>query len=88
MPQITTLSPNPIAQRTSTAKKSDILDILSGKSTGRSEKRVSKEVSAISAAVPMNIFEVSVMRGDEKRATVFLERVREVLEKEPGRLVL
>jgi hypothetical protein len=50
-------------------------------------------VKSIYAGVPgvaatTNIFSVSVPKGDEKRAKVFLERVKIVLEAEPGRLVL
>jgi hypothetical protein len=36
----------------------------------------------------VNVFSVTVPKGDEKRAEVFLERVKSVLESEPGRLVL
>lgn len=87
MPQIQALSPKPISQAPA-AKKSDILDILSGKSTVKKSKPASA-ISAIPAAsTPTNVFSVSVPRGDEKRAKVFLERVKLVLESEPGRLVM
>jgi len=87
MPQITALSPRSITKGAAT-KKPDILDILSGKSTVI-KSRTAPETSAIlSTSTPTNVFSVSVPRGDEKRATVFLERVKLVLEKEPGRLVL
>ena len=36
----------------------------------------------------MNVFSVSVPKGDEKRAQIFLARVKSVLEAEPGRLVV
>jgi len=35
-----------------------------------------------------NVFRLSVDQRDRKRATVFLERVKSVLEVDPGRLVL
>ena len=35
-----------------------------------------------------NVFSVSVPRGEEKRARVFLERVKTILQLEPGRLIL
>ncbi|EGY14924.1 pyruvate dehydrogenase protein X component [Verticillium dahliae VdLs.17] len=35
-----------------------------------------------------NLFTLVVPRGDEKRAAVFLERIKVILENEPGRLVL
>ena len=36
----------------------------------------------------MNVFSISVAKGEEKRARVFLERVKTILQVEPGRLVL
>lgn len=70
-----------------TAPKSDVIDILTGKSTrSKSAKTVGPSASAI--ASPVNVFSVSVPKGEEKRATIFLERVKTVLEKQPGDLVL
>jgi len=34
------------------------------------------------------VFSINVPKGDEKRGQVFLERVKTVLEAEPGRLVV
>ena len=39
-------------------------------------------------AATTNIFSVSVPEGDERQGMVFLERVKEILEDEPGSLVL
>jgi hypothetical protein len=36
----------------------------------------------------VNVFSVTVPKGEEGRARVFLDRVKLVLEEEPGRLVL
>ncbi|KAH7065322.1 hypothetical protein B0J12DRAFT_31147 [Macrophomina phaseolina] len=67
--------------------KSDIIDILSGKpAKPRAAKTAVPAASAI--ASPVNVFSVSVPKGEEKRATLFLERVKAVLEKQPGDLVL
>lgn len=67
-------------------KKPDIIDILAGKK---------KSVSATVPVAPMagsgalNVFSVTVPKGEEeKRAKVFLERVKTILQVEPGRLVL
>lgn len=87
MPQITALPETAIAtmpRRAAPSKKTDIIDILTGKKG---------PVKSIQAAMPgvaatTNIFSVSVPKGDEKRAKIFLERVKIVLESEPGRLVL
>ncbi|RDW71263.1 single hybrid motif-containing protein [Coleophoma cylindrospora] len=89
MPQITALPPSSLSTRSAKgpAKKVDIIDVLSGKS-----RPIAPKISA-SGALPgvsanTNIFSLTVPKGDEKRAQVFLERVKAVLEVEPGRLIL
>jgi hypothetical protein len=63
-----------------------MIDILSGK-TGSSLSSLSvRPPSGLSNSV--NVFSVKVPKGDEKRAQIFLGRVKSVLEEEPGRLVL
>ncbi|KIW75585.1 hypothetical protein Z517_10327 [Fonsecaea pedrosoi CBS 271.37] len=79
---------------TSTAKKIDIIDVLSGKVT---PKRAAP-FSSFSASIPgrtlstadgaVNVFSLTVPVGEEKRARTFLERVKTVLQVEPGKLVL
>ncbi|KAI4911828.1 hypothetical protein J4E90_006645 [Alternaria incomplexa] len=83
MPEVTALPPTTIPSKRAPAPKSDILDMLAGKKT--SAKPVS---GAAGVAGPLNVFSVSVPKGDEKRGRVFLERVKTVLEAEPGRLVV
>jgi hypothetical protein len=86
LPQITALpSSAPTRKPTPPRKSSDIIDILSGtrRSPGLSP---GKQTPGMSASV--NVFSVKVPKGDEKRAQVFLDRVKTVLESEPGRLVL
>lgn len=88
-PQITALSEGaPVARPAKAAAKgADILDILSGKTKrAPSSSKTAKPSPDTSAAV--NVFSVTVPKGDEKRAHVFLDRVKSVLEGEPGRLVL
>jgi len=84
IPQVTALTPTSLRVTKPVASKAkpDIMDILSGKKTGT---RASKAASVVA---PVNVFSVSVPKGDERRARVFLERVKSVLEVEPGRLVL
>ncbi|KAF1841745.1 uncharacterized protein K460DRAFT_369747 [Cucurbitaria berberidis CBS 394.84] len=68
-------------------KRPDVLDILAGKPLSRGSK--SSTVGGAEGVVgPLNVFSVSVPKGDEKRGRVFLERVKSVLEMEPGRLVV
>lgn len=87
LPQVSAFPPQPVTPA-STPQKQDLLDILSGKSAARRPKS-STTISAIPAAsMPTNLFSLSVPRGDEARAKLFLERVKSVLESEPGRLIL
>ncbi|KAI9817825.1 MAG: pyridoxine biosynthesis protein [Pycnora praestabilis] len=91
-PQITALpsSPLPLMKpKAAAAKKPDIIDMLSGKpsSVGRINRRSSSGIMGGSSS-SMNVFSVSVPKGEEKRARKFLERVKTVLEAEPGRLVI
>lgn len=67
-----------------TLKDVDIIDVLSGNTKPR--RLASPPASGLSNSV--NIFSVKVPRVDEKRAQIFLNRVKTVLEGEPGRLVL
>ncbi|KAK4146938.1 uncharacterized protein C8A04DRAFT_34499 [Dichotomopilus funicola] len=84
-------APKPQAKQ----KKVDILDILAAKpqlkskpaTTTASSKPTASVLPGPSTAGP-NLFSLQVPKAEEKRATVFLERVKTVLETEPGRLVL
>ncbi|CAG8949414.1 hypothetical protein HYFRA_00005043 [Hymenoscyphus fraxineus] len=85
LPQITALPGSaPTKSTRPAAKSADIIDILSG--TTRRKIPTYSAKPGISASV--NVFSVKVPKGDEKRAQVFLDRVKTVLEGEPGRLVL
>jgi Biotin-requiring enzyme/e3 binding domain len=86
LPQITALpQAAPAAKPRKPAGKSvDIIDVLSGKT--RPSKLAPRPAPGMSASV--NVFSVTVPKGDEKRAQIFLDRVKTVLEGEPGRLVL
>jgi pyruvate/2-oxoglutarate dehydrogenase complex dihydrolipoamide acyltransferase (E2) component len=88
LPQITALSSTvPQAKLAKLPKKNvDIIDILSGKSRPVSSSLSGKPLPGLSGSV--NVFSVTVPKGDEKRAQIFLDRVKTVLEEEPGRLVL
>lgn len=68
-------------------KKADIIDVL----TGADKKRTQTQPTM--SAVPglstgTNIFSLEVPKEEEKRAAEFLDRVKLILENEPGRLVL
>ena len=92
-PQINALPASEFAKASSTKwKKADIIDILTsgpGPSTSRSSGTSSRRRSEPPDTIDeMNVFSVSVRQGEEKRAKVFLERVKTILQMEPGRLVL
>ena len=72
-------------------REPDIIDILSGRASARTRPAVPS--SNIAAASPLhggatNLFTVTVPAGEDKRARTFLERMKTVLQVEPGRLVL
>ncbi|KAI5197677.1 hypothetical protein E4T42_05458 [Aureobasidium subglaciale] len=85
VPQVTGLPVTPLHTSQRAAKKADIFDILSGKAS--SPKKAPKMFGA-QGTVAQNVFSVSAPKGDEKRAQEYLERMKQVLEAEPGRLVL
>lgn len=76
------------------SKSPDIIDILSGKarrvtaapSSRASSSTPGKTISTIDGA--NNIFSLTIPVGEERRARTFLERVKTVLQIEPGKLVL
>ncbi|KUJ21162.1 uncharacterized protein LY89DRAFT_715431 [Mollisia scopiformis] len=86
LPQITALPSADPSAPVKPAKQLDIIDILSRKTRSTSSGLASKPLPGLSNSV--NVFSVKVPKGDEKRAQVFLDRVKSVLEAEPGRLVL
>ena len=87
LPQITALpGASPVARLAKPSKKVDVIDLLVGKTKSSANSFAPAPVPGISASV--NIFSVKVPKGDEKRASAFLQRVKTVLEAEPGRLVL
>lgn len=71
-------------------KAPDIIDILSGRAAVPLARNTASEtkVGIAATAEAMNVFSVTVPIGEEKRAKIFLERVKTVLQIEPGRLVL
>ncbi|KAF2691819.1 hypothetical protein K458DRAFT_411521 [Lentithecium fluviatile CBS 122367] len=86
VPQITALPSTALRSRTPATKKPDALDFLVGKKPSAAKVPV---IGGAEKVIPqLNVFSVSVPKGDERRGRVFLERVKSVLEVEPGRLVV
>lgn len=77
--------PAAFAPKTFTSAKPDIIDILTG---GPAKKTVAPASRPSGLSTGLNVFSLKVPKPEEKRAKVFLERVKLVLENEPGRLVL
>lgn len=92
IPQLTAFPKEPPRERSKPPKQPDVYDTLSGHAPVRSSTR-GDELSAAILAEPktgedVNVFSVSAAKGEEKRARVFLERVKTILQVEPGRLIL
>ena len=86
IPQIAALpSASALPVRAAPAKKADILDLLAAPSRPKAAK---KTTILPGASTGPNLFSLQVPKAEERRARVFLERVKVVLETEPGRLVL
>lgn len=78
------MGPAPVGNRGSR----DLFDEIVGAKKGRSAQGVRRVGIEGAVGGAENIFRVSVEKDDAKRARVFLERVKSVLESDPGRLVL
>lgn len=94
-PQITALPPTPmtsVAKPDRPAKQPDIMDMLTGRTSAASVKGLPMPppgtMAGSAPGASINVFSVNVPKGEEKRAKVFLERVKTVLQVEPGKLVL
>ena len=80
LPATRTLLSRSVGQR----PKSDILDIL----TSTTQRTNPVHSSAAVFPAETNVFSLTVAKNDVKRATIFLERMKGVLEKDIGTLVL
>ncbi|KIX10627.1 uncharacterized protein Z518_01711 [Rhinocladiella mackenziei CBS 650.93] len=96
LPQIDAL-PHPTPRKAlsrskpSISRKPDIIDILSGKAIPKRSSSSSSRVAGrnlTTADGAINVFSLTVPAGEEQRARTFLERVKTVLQVEPGKLIL
>ena len=92
IPQVSVRQPRIFKESMRLLKEPDIYEILSGESPLRNSKQPDVPPSHIPPEPGMTeagkIFSISVTAGEEKRAKVFLERFKSILQVEPGRLVL
>jgi len=73
------------------AKQPDIIDILSGKARPQRAGSPHSSLTGGSLATAggaVNVFSLTVPRSEEQRARKFLERIKTILQVEPGRLIL
>ena len=68
-------------------KGPDVIDLLSGM-TSNPVARSRLVRSTVHESAPSSVFALMVAKGEEKRAKVFLERMKTALQVDPGRLVL
>lgn len=92
--QISGLPPVPAFSQTALhrgagKKQPDIIDLLTGSVTKKKQQPAKASASRASGlSTGLNAFRLDVPEAETARAITFLERVKDVLEKEPGRLVL
>lgn len=96
IPQMVALptSPSPLSVPSSRVRQPDIIDELTParpSSRGpslRSSQPIPKLMTSPNGDTSMTVFRVNAKKGEEKRAKVFLERVKTILQVEPGTLFL
>ena len=94
IPQITALPSTPLSKKSGPQREPDVYDILTGTASSAisAKKGIPMPTPGIMAGSSpgeaTNVFSVSAAKGEEKRARVFLERVKTILQVEPGRLIL
>lgn len=94
VPQITALPNTALSKKLGPQREPDVYDILTrtASSSIAAKKGIPVPPMGIMAGSSQgdatNVFSVSAARGEQKRARVFLERVKTILQVEPGRLIL
>jgi len=88
-PQITAVPPaGALPTSPKPMNKADIFDMLTGSAKPSRMQNVATPGASGGSAGANKVFSVTAKKGDERRARVYLERVKTVLEVEPGRCVL
>ena len=93
LPQITALPATPFMERAGPRRQTDVYGLLTGESPTTASIKGKKappldSIGDTKARDSTNVFSVSAAKGDERRARVFLERVKTILQVEPGKLIL
>jgi len=66
----------------------DIIDFLASNKRSKSTRSLSVPIPSEPAPAAVNVFSLTVPAGEENRAKEFLDRIRDLLQANPGRLVL
>ena len=93
LPQVAALPAKPLMERAVPRRQPDVYDILISRNS------ITAPMEGIQLPLPgmmtglhtgesTKVFSVSAAKGEEKRARMFLERVKTILQVEPGRLIL
>lgn len=91
LPQIAALNPSFTSSGVAPKppqKKVDVIDFLAGGATAKTQKKGSVAPRLGVSTTGPNSFTLTVPRAEERRAKAFLQRVKVILENDPGRLVL
>lgn len=90
IPQISTLPRKSAIQRDTLPTPTNVYDILTSSTTGITKKssKPSSKPQESDSGDAMNVISVNAGEGEEKTARVFLERMKTILQVEPGRLIL
>lgn len=86
LPQICAVPPVSTLVAKSTRQPTDIIDMLAAPAKKAKVDHGIPVVPGLSTGD--NVFSLVVPKGEEKRAQIFLERCKAILEQEPGRLML
>jgi pyruvate/2-oxoglutarate dehydrogenase complex dihydrolipoamide acyltransferase (E2) component len=87
LPQVSAIPPASLLAPRPAPRQADIIDILTAPAKKAAAPKPRSQL-APGTASGVNVFSLTVPKPEEKRARVFLERVKLVLENDPGRLVL
>lgn len=87
IPELNALEAEGPTKKSAQPAQGDIVDVLSGNKTA-AKKAASGSAEQPPAGSAANVFSLTVPVGDEKRARAFLEKVKTLLQGDPGRLVL
>ncbi|OIW33452.1 hypothetical protein CONLIGDRAFT_628348 [Coniochaeta ligniaria NRRL 30616] len=87
LPQVSAIPPASLLGPRPARRQTDIIDILAAPTKKASAPKPRSQL-APGTSTGVNVFSLTVPKPEEKRARVFLERVKLVLENDPGRLVL